>query len=111
MKYNIRINDDEKKAIFDETGKQISDWWYVVYPDGLVNEQSDFYIVLNDNDQEAIFHKSGIQISEWWVYIYTLGLISGTSNEYIVDTKINKYKTLTFDRTKFIMNQIKEKLK
>ncbi|MDA3856423.1 MAG: hypothetical protein PF569_09260 [Candidatus Woesearchaeota archaeon] len=109
MKYNIR-EDKGTKAIFDETGKQISDWWNFVWVYGLVKGESDFYLVRNDDAKEAIFHKSGIQISEWENYIEPIGLVDGTSNQYRVYPREGKSKTFTFDRTKFIIDQLKEKI-
>jgi hypothetical protein len=104
-------NDKDKEAIFHKSGVQVSEWWNYIYPDGLVEGESDFYIVLNDDHKEAIFHKSGIQISEWWNEILLFnGLVNGTSSEYRVCSEEDYvYKTLTFDRTKFIYKLIKEK--
>ncbi|MDA3856392.1 MAG: hypothetical protein PF569_09105 [Candidatus Woesearchaeota archaeon] len=111
MKYKIRLNGGVKESIFDEYGEQISEWWKFVFLDGLVKGQSDFYLVENDNGKKAIFHISGIQISEWENYIEPIGLVDGTSNEYVVYSEKHERKILTFDRTKFIMNKIKERLK
>ncbi|MDA3855359.1 MAG: hypothetical protein PF569_03810 [Candidatus Woesearchaeota archaeon] len=110
MTYNIRKNGNAKEAIFDETGKQVSEWWNYIYPDGLVYDQSDFYLAGREDGKEAIFHKSGIQISEWWYDIKLNGLVSGTSNDYIVENEKHEFKTLTFDKTKFIMDQLKNKI-
>ncbi|MDA3856417.1 MAG: hypothetical protein PF569_09230 [Candidatus Woesearchaeota archaeon] len=110
MKYEVRKKGNNKKAIFDETGKQVSEWWYHIFMDGLIKGQSAFYIVRNDDAKESIFHKSGKQTSEWWHYIWSTGLVDGTSNNYRVEYEIDKYKTLTFDKTKFIMDQIKERI-
>ncbi|MDA3856424.1 MAG: hypothetical protein PF569_09265 [Candidatus Woesearchaeota archaeon] len=110
MKYEIRTNENGRTAIFDESGIQISEWWNDTRMEGLVNEQSDFYLVIREDNQEAIFHKSGIQVSEWWTFIWDHGLVKGTSNQYKVYSE-EKPKTLTFSRTKFIMDMIKEKLK
>jgi hypothetical protein len=110
MKYKIRLNGGVKESIFDEYGEQISEWWKFVFLDGLVKGQSDFYLVENDNGKKAIFHISGIQISEWENYIEPIGLVDGTSNQYRVYPREGKSKTFTFDRTKFIIDQLKEKI-
>jgi hypothetical protein len=112
MTYEIKIdrNRDSKEAIFDESGIQISDWWFHIWENGLVNGKSDFYIVSREDAKEAIFHISGIQISEWWYDIKLNGLVSGTSNDYIVENEKHEFKTLTFDKTKFIMDQLKNKI-
>ncbi|MDA3855363.1 MAG: hypothetical protein PF569_03830 [Candidatus Woesearchaeota archaeon] len=110
MKYEIR-EDKDKKAIFDESGKQISDWWDYIWVNGLVSGESDFYIAISSEGYEAIFHKSGVQASDWWEYIWHNGLVGGTSNEYTVDIKNYEIKTLTFDKIKFIVSMLKGKLK
>jgi hypothetical protein len=110
MKYNIR-RDKNKKAIFDETGQKISDWWYHIFIDGLVDGDSEFYIVSREDAKEAIFHKLGIQVSEWWNDIHLDGLVDGTSSEYRVCSEKHEIITLIFDRTKFIMDMLKGELK
>ncbi|MDA3855362.1 MAG: hypothetical protein PF569_03825 [Candidatus Woesearchaeota archaeon] len=111
MKYEIR-EDKDKKAIFDESGKQISDWWDYIWVNGLVYGESDFYLVRRQYDhKKAIFHKSGVQASEWWPSIFINGLVYGNSNEYTFISDDSKEITLIFDRTKFIVDKLKEKMK
>ncbi len=67
MKYKI-VKEDGKYAIFDESGNRISEWFDWIYPDGLVEGKSDYYIACNGNafsgNTCAVYHKNGKKVSE-----------------------------------------------
>jgi hypothetical protein len=83
MKYEVRIREDVKVAIFDENGNMISpDWFDWISFDGLVKGQSSYYIAVKD-DKCAIFDKDGKQITEWFDRIWRYGLVLGGCEYYI----------------------------
>jgi hypothetical protein len=67
--------------------------------------------IKHKNNNCAIFDESGQQLSDWWYDIYLEGLVDGTSSEYRICSEEGERRTLIFDRTKFIMDQLKEKMK
>ncbi|MGC8979826.1 MAG: hypothetical protein ACP5K4_11000, partial [Caldisericum sp.] len=72
-----------KRAIFHKDDKQISSWYDEIQFQGLMNSQSNYYIVEN-NDKEAIFDKDGKQVTDWFDWIESKGLVEGQSPYYIV---------------------------
>ena len=75
---------EEKVAIFDKNGKQISKWFDMVCVDGLKIKKTNYYKGC-ENGKCAIFDINGNQISDWYKYIYEVGLINGDSNYYIAE--------------------------
>ncbi|MGC8767667.1 MAG: hypothetical protein ACP5QP_08290, partial [Brevinematia bacterium] len=83
MKYEVRIREDIKVAIFDENDNMISpEWfgWISFY--GLVKGESNYYIAWKD-DKCAIFDIDGNRITEWFDLIYEYGLVKGERDYYI----------------------------
>ncbi|MCS7123339.1 MAG: hypothetical protein RMJ17_02080, partial [Candidatus Aenigmarchaeota archaeon] len=78
------------KAIFDSTGKRISDWHSIISTEGLVSGQSDYYIA-DVKNSFAIFHVSGKQISKPYSYIVPHGFVKGQSDYYIAKLRKNHY--------------------
>ncbi|MGC9001173.1 hypothetical protein [Caldisericum sp.] len=81
-----------ERAIFCRCGRQISDWYYWIDPDGLVTGKSDYYIAGNPEEdieseyvpyRYAIFHKDGRQISGWHSCVCKEGLVNGESDYYV----------------------------
>lgn len=87
MRYEIRREGSEY-AIFDENGNQISQLFDEIYPYGLVEGKSEYYIVKKGSvfDRYAIFHKDGDCISGWHRKIIPDGLINGQSEYYLALT-------------------------
>jgi len=95
QRYNKKENRYEYAIFYiDDNGneKQISKWWNDIYSYGLVNGESEYYIVKNDKDEQAIFHKDDPEhpISEWWEKIYSNGLVKGESDYYMAQNDDNK---------------------
>jgi hypothetical protein len=80
--YFILRNTQKKSAIFDKNGKQISDWFDIIYVDGLVEGASDYYVAKKDN-KKTIFHKDGYQVTDWFDDVSYFGLVQGQSDYYI----------------------------
>ena len=89
--YKITVKGN-KEAIY-ENNKRISNWHNHIYPYGLINGKSNYYIAKNENNQEAIFHKDNKDksISNWHDYIYNNGLIKGASEYYVAENENNKH--------------------
>ncbi len=92
-RYTIINNSNEKAIINSETGEQISQWWSDIKNDGLINEQSEYYIVRNNDNKWAIFHIHNPcePISQWWDEIYEEGLVKGESEYYAVRNHNKKF--------------------
>jgi hypothetical protein len=90
--YFMVVNEDSKYAIFDKSGKKVSNWFNMIYTDGLVRGKSDYYVAIKGDKQAiyAIFHKDGRRITDWFDYVYTNGLVDGDSDYYIAK-KDNQY--------------------
>jgi hypothetical protein len=71
-----------KYAIFNKNGKQITNWYNMIYSSGLVDGESDYYIV-EKGSKEAIFYKNDKRISGWFDTIYSVGLVEGKSSYYV----------------------------
>jgi hypothetical protein len=85
MKYEIRevIKGDTYMAIFDKDGKQVTEWYRYISPEGLIEGQSRYYIA-KKSDKYAIFDINGNMITpEWFDGMYLSGLVEGQSNYYI----------------------------
>ncbi|MGC9133648.1 MAG: hypothetical protein ACP5GJ_04580, partial [Nanopusillaceae archaeon] len=84
MKYEIRKRKDGKEAIFDEKGNRVSEWFDYIEREGLVEGDSNYYLVMKDG-KWAIFDVNGKMITpEWFNDIYPDGLVKGESEYYIV---------------------------
>lgn len=79
--YEIR-KQNSKQAIFDENGKQISDWFDEIIGYDFIINQSDYFIAIKNN-KAAIFYKDGNRISKWFDEIRRFGLVKGKSEYYI----------------------------
>jgi hypothetical protein len=91
MKYSLEVKDNNKVAIFDEKGNQITQWYDMILPEGLLNGQSEYYVAVSEINGEiksAIFDVNGKMITpEWFDFIYTFGLVEGQSDYYIACNK------------------------
>jgi hypothetical protein len=100
MRYEIREREDGKKAIFDENGKQISQWFDSIGLYGLVSGQSKYYIAkANKGEKFAVYDVYGNQISpEMFDMVFPEGLLKGQSEYYIAVSEINgEIKFAIFD--------------
>jgi hypothetical protein len=79
--YFMVINNYFKDAIFDKNGRQITDWYGLIYQNGLIKGESVYYVARKDG-KEAIFDRDGNQVSGWYNYIETDGLVKGESDYY-----------------------------
>ncbi|MGC8751896.1 hypothetical protein, partial [Hydrotalea sp.] len=97
MRYEIRRRGDGGKAIFDENGNRISEWFDEIWEDGLVKGESKYYIAEKDG-KEAVFDISGRMISpEWFDYVNSfLGLVAGQS-KYCIARENKNMKYIIFD--------------
>ncbi len=69
----------------DNPNEPISQRWNWIDTHGLIEGESEYYIVANPQHQYAIFHKDNPDqpISRWWYDIKPAGLVMGRSEYYI----------------------------
>lgn len=84
------VEKNDKFAIFHKSGKQISDWYEEILPDGLVLGESNYYVARKDVgagvDRLSIYDSQGKELFHVYSddYIYPRGLVTGESNFFLV---------------------------
>ena len=96
-KKRYAISKDNKAALFDENGNQVSDWYDSIIAYESI-EKSKYYIV-EKHGKLAIIDRNGNQISDWFDEIYASDFISGKSNYYIgCKNKKSKRREAVFNK-------------
>ncbi len=92
--YYLAQDQDSKWAIFhiNNPYQPISRWWRDILPDGLLQGQSNYYMVIERMGQ-AIFHKDNPYepVSQWWDDIDTYGVVNNQSEYYLAQNQHGKW--------------------